>query len=264
MNDVLTELASSALERVESGYYEINCRVRDQNASQSFVSAIRNCDSRAIVAEIKPGSPTAGKLFGGKFSPSEAGRTYLKGGAAGLSVLTDPDHFYGSLSYLAEVSELDTPVLMKDFVLHRLQLKAAKALGADAVLLIYRLFDRGCARLNLPEAIDYAHELSLEVLLEVNGGSEYKSALNTQSEMIGINNRDLRTLEVDLKATDRILGEFEKDRLIWSMSGISEEEEVEYLKQAGADAFLVGTSLARAGRPEALLRSLCGGGHAKS
>lgn len=258
MTDVLDQLAVSALERIGAGYYDHDHKGQ-RNKHYSFVQCIDEESFSPIIAEIKAGSPSTGKILKDEFTPKERATCYLKSGALGLSVLTEPDHFYGSLEDLQEASNLNNPVLMKDFVLDYPQIEAGHLLGADALLLIYRLFNRGYSALDLDEAINYIHNLGLEVLLETNDKAEYKSALKTNADMIGINNRDLRSLEVDLSTTKNILSEEGKDRIVWSMSGISKREDIRYLKEAGTDAFLVGTSLTQSTQPEKLLRKLRGG-----
>lgn len=258
MTDVLDQLAVSALERIGAGYYDHDHKGQ-RNKHYSFVQRIDEESFSPVIAEIKAGSPSEGRLSENEFNPKERASRYLKSGALGLSVLTEPDHFYGSLEDLQEVSNLNNPVLMKDFVLDSPQIEAGHGLGADAILLIYRLFKRDYPAFNLNEAIDYVHELGLEVLLETNDETEYEFALKSNADMIGINNRDLRSLEVDLSTTTNILSEAGKDRIVWSMSGISEREDIRYLKDAGTDAFLVGTSLTQSTQPEKLLRKLRGG-----
>lgn len=259
MTDILDQLATSAIERIESGYYQIEDKGRASSDDRSFVSKITEDKLNPVIAEIKAGSPSTGNLGGDGFNPLKRGISYLQGGAVGVSVLTDPDHFSGSLHNLEKVSGLGSPVLMKDFVLDYSQIETGKWLGADAILLIYRLFSRGYPTCNLGEAIDYAHKLGLEVLLETNDAGEYESSLNTEADMAGINNRNLRSLEVDLSTTKNILGKMGKDRIVWSMSGISTREDIQYLEDAGADAFLVGTSLTQSSQPEKLVRQLRGG-----
>ena len=258
MSDVLDELAESALTRVDSGYYEVGKRGKVEVTSTPFTEKIREVDHDPVIGEIKPGSPSQGRLFDETFDPSELGRVYSEGGAAGFSVLTDPDHFFGSLDNLARVAELEEPTLMKDFIVDYSQIRAGQRLGADAVLFIQRLFARNIPSFGLEEGIKYTQNLEMEVLLETNDLTEYESALETNADMIGINNRDLRSLEVDLTRTKNILSEAGKDRIIWSMSGISSQSDIKFLVNAGADAFLIGTSLARTENPKSFLGNLLG------
>lgn len=257
MIDILDQLALSTLDRIRSGYYHVEPQGQKTRESRSFVHTIKkNVDP--VVAEIKPRSPTEGKLSTKEFNPVDRGLRYLNGGALGLSVLTEPDYFHASLDNLQEVSTLGKPTLMKDFVLDYPQIEAGSYLGADAILLIYRLFTRNYPTFSIDEAIDYAHKFGLEVLLETSDKTEYLSALKTDAEMIGVNNRDLRTLQVDLSTTKNILSDGKKDRIFWSMSGIEKREDIVYLREAGADAFLVGSSLTKSQEPENLLRKLRG------
>lgn len=257
MSDVLDELSKSALNRLDSGFYDRDPGAGEQN-SFSFTRAIDGQTSAPVIGEIKPGSPSRGKIFGDEFDPAKLGRSYVDGGATGFSVLTDPDHFFGSLDNLATVAKLDRPVLMKDFVVDYSQIDAGKDLGANAILFIYRLFTRGIPDFSLESGIKYAQDLDLEVLLEINDRAEYESALKTDADMIGINNRDLRSLEVDLSTTKSILSSGGKDRIVWAMSGITDRSDINYLREAGADAFLVGTSLAKAENPKRFLKKLRG------
>ncbi len=257
MKNVLGELSESALNRVNSGFYDIDREVKERN-TVSFRQCIKSQRSTPVIGEIKPGSPSQGKIFEDEFDPERLGRNYANGGVTGFSVLTDPDHFSGSLVNLERVARLDGPVLMKDFIVDYPQIDAGKALGADAILFIYRLFARNVPTFGLEAGIEYAQGQGLEVLLEINGRAEYESALETDADMIGINNRDLRSLEVDLSTTSGILSSAGKDRIVWAMSGISDRSDINYLQQAGADVFLVGTSLAKAENPKIFLQKLRG------
>ena len=257
MSDILTKLAKSAINRVTSSYYDVSTREGIQK-SFSFKRSICALKSDSVVGEIKPGSPSQGRLFGDEFDPVKLSRSYVNGGITGFSVLTDPDNFYGSLDNLEKVAKLDRPILMKDFIVDYSQIDAGKALGADAILFIYRLFTRGIPDFSLESGIKYAQEQGLEVLLEINDRAEYESALKTDADMIGINNRDLRSLEVDLSTTRSILSGVDKDRVVWAMSGITDRSDINYLREAGADAFLVGTSLAKAENPKNFLQQLRG------
>lgn len=258
MSDVLEELSKSALTRVNSGFYDRNSDEDKERTTVSFKQRIKAQTSAPVIGEIKPGSPSRGKIVGDNFDPAKLGRSYVDGGVTGFSVLTDPDHFFGSLGNLERVAKLDIPVLMKDFIVDYSQIDAGKAFGADGILFIYRLFTRGIPDFSLEDGIKYVQERGLEVLLETNDKEEYKSGLKTDADMIGINNRDLRSLEVDLSTTRSILSSAGKDRIVWAMSGISNRSDINYLMEAGADAFLVGTSLAKAENPKRFLQKLRG------
>lgn len=259
--DTLDRLAQATRQRIESGYYAGVASTDADRPRPSFVSAIersqRTANRLAIVTEIKPASPSAGMLL--QHPEREVAfimDQYAQAGADGLSVLTDATHFGGSLSYLHRASETGLPRLMKDFLLAESQLEAARACGASAVLLILTLIRRAYAELALDDMIAAAHERDLEVLLEVNGSDEYAEALGTDADMIGINNRDLSTLRLDLATTERVLQRHRKDRPVWALSGVESRDEIIRMRQAGADAVLVGTSLMRSGEPGKSLRAL--------
>jgi indole-3-glycerol phosphate synthase len=162
------------------------------------------------------------------------------GGAVGISVLTEPKRFGGSLQALAYVKRsVGIPVLMKDIIVDKAQIEAAAHIGADAVLLIH-----GAVAVKVDELIEFAHSLGLEVLLETHTIGEFKAALETEADMIGINNRDLKTLKVDLGVTARILAETHPNgRIVISESGIENADHVRFLRRCGANAFLVGSSI---------------------
>lgn len=254
MTDHLDKLANTALDTVDSGYYALGA-VPPPSSRPSFVAALRDHPHRSVIAEVKPSSPSGGRLIGER-SPNSVVDLYAKTPVSGLSVLVEPVHFGGSLQTLRYAVNKGLPVLFKDFVLDPVQLDAAAACGAAAVLLILALFERGYARLPLAEMIDAARARGLEVLLEVYNGKEYARSLATRADMIGINNRDLKTLEVDLDTTKAVLGCCDKDRPVWSLSGVNALADLQYLERCGADAFLVGSALMRSKHPQKLLEQL--------
>lgn len=254
--DHLDEFVRDTWKRVNAGYYANVTHVTLKG--RSFVRAIRRAQAagrNALIAELKPISPSEGRLLNGR-SPQDLLQIYASSGAAGLSVLTEPEHFGGSLELLARAGETGLPTLMKDFVMDPVQLEACAACGGSGVLLILAIFRRGYPRLSVETMIEEAHDRGLEVLLEVNSLEEYERALQTEAEMIGINHRNLATFTLDLGLTEHILSRAPKDRPVWALSGIETPEDVRRLKAAGADAFLVGTSLLRAGDPGTALREL--------
>ncbi len=167
------------------------------------------------------------------------------GGAVGISILTEPKHFGGSLFSLAKVrSKIKLPLLMKDIIISPVQLESASIASANSVLLIEALFMRGYCECDVHEMIEYAQSLNLEVLLEVHSEKEFSSALNTNADMIGINNRDLRSLKVDLRVTERILKENDPEgEIIVSESGIKTPDDLRFLHECGISAFLIGSAI---------------------
>ncbi len=197
-----------------------------------------------VIGEIKAASPSAG-LIRENVNPSEVAKAMQMGGAVGLSVLTEPNQFNGSLEALAAAREnVNLPILMKDIILSSVQVYAAAKMGANAVLLIKTLFDRGYCEKSLDEMIAGAQMLSLEVLLETHTELEFQSAVKTKADLIGINNRNLGTLKVDLNVTKRILAKNDSNgKLVVSESGIRTAADIRFLRGSGARAFLIGSAI---------------------
>ncbi len=242
MPDFLDVLAKDALKTISEGYY--NSPTRAQAPTISLKEAVLKCRRAPIISEIKFASPSRGASKK-HTSATEVATDMEAGGAIAISVLTEPKHFEGSLDTMPGVrTQVKVPLLMKDIVLSRVQIEAASRMGANAILLIEALFKRGYCEDNLQEMIGYAHSKSLEVLLEAHDEEDFSSALHTEADMIGINNRDLRTLKVDLATTKRILERNSTGgRVIVSESGIHTPADVRFLRRCGADAFLVGSSI---------------------
>ncbi len=252
MRDFLDTLARDAAATVKSGYYKSVQPSKPNKAS--LREAILTAEKKPVIAELKAASPSRG-IIKAKFDPGEVGRAMANGGAVGISVLTEPKHFNGSLSSLTAVrNRVPLPILMKDIVVDASQLDAASAGGANAVLLIQAVFDRGYVSCGLPEMVAKARSKNLEVLLEVHTGEEFSRALQTGADMIGINNRNLATLKVDLNVTKNILSAFKSSKVVVSESGINSPLDVRFLRICGAQAFLIGSSIMTARDIEAKVR----------
>jgi indole-3-glycerol phosphate synthase len=221
---------------------------------RGFARALRQkaAAGTAIIAEVKKGSPSKG-VIRRNFEPVEIARRYQEGGATCLSVLTDSKFFLGDLSFLERIADaVSIPLLRKDFIIDPYQLYEARVSGADAALLI-------AAALNPDTLQDYsiqAKDLGLDVLLEVHNEKELGWALQAPVELIGINNRDLKTFQIDLAVTERLLPMIPKDRLVVSESGINCRADIRRLLAAGVGAFLIGESLMREDDIEGKLFSL--------
>jgi indole-3-glycerol phosphate synthase len=150
---------------------------------------------------------------------------------------------------------VDVPLLMKDIMIDKIQIDTAKKIGADYILVIQSLFDQKFLK-DIDDFIEYGHKQGLEILLEVHTKKEFENALNTSADIIGINNRNLDTLEIDLKTTEIVLDGHEKTRPILSESGINTPEDIQYLKKCGADAFLIGSSIMKSDNIEEQTRKL--------
>ncbi|NHV97149.1 MAG: indole-3-glycerol-phosphate synthase [Thaumarchaeota archaeon] len=256
MVDFLDILVADTFESLRNGYYNIDER-KPVHPKMSLKEAITKCTHAPIIAEIKPASPSSGKLRQ-IVSPADVAKAIKSGGAAGISVITSARHFGGYLAWLAEVKRhVDLPVLMKDVLVDPLQVEAAAKLGADAVLLIYSVFKRGYPKDSIEGFIQLAHSYGLEVLLEVHTKEELLDAVRTEADMLGVNNRDLRTLRVDLGTTRRVLANVDLgDKVVVSESGIQGAEDVRRLRGYGAKAFLVGSAIMLAEDVEGKVREL--------
>jgi indole-3-glycerol phosphate synthase len=213
------------------------------DAPRGFRSALASADAPVVIAEVKRRSPSKG-LIRADFDPESCARAYARGGAAALSVLTDEDHFGGHLDYLTRIrAVVSLPLLRKDFLIDAYQVDEARVAGADAILLIAAALP--------PEALltlrKRALELGLDVLVEVHDEAELEFVLSCGADLIGVNNRDLRTFEVDLATTERLAARLPQsgDVLLVAESGIRHFEDTARLAGAGAGAFLVGESLMR-------------------
>jgi indole-3-glycerol phosphate synthase len=236
---------------------EMQQRARDATSPvRGFRDALAAGPRPRIVAEIKRRSPSRGEIRP-DLDPVACARAYAAGGAAAISVLTEPRYFGGELAHLAQVREaVSLPLLRKDFIVDPYQIDEARAHGADAVLLIVAAFDPWDRVRELSRLHDWAVGLDLDVLVEVHDESELDVALQIGADLIGVNNRDLRSFDVDLSVTERIAKRVPRDAVLVAESGISSPEDVERLEAAGASAFLVGESLMREADLTAALRLL--------
>ena len=219
---------------------------------RGFRAALEGTET-AIIAEIKRATPSQGALDAHLDAPALAQR-YETGGAAAISVLTEPERFLGSLDDLTQVKgAVSLPVLRKDFIIDEWQITEARAAGADAVLLIAR-----CIEGDLSPFIDRCRAHDMDALVEVFNESEVERALIAGAELIGVNHRDLETFEIDVERTAKLAPLLPDDVLLVALSGVSTRAEVVALEEAGASAVLVGTSLVTSPDPENALKELRG------
>ena len=232
---------------------ELESRLGPSRRGRPFSEALID-EGISLIAEMKRASPSRGPIRPGA-SVSDVVSAYQRAGASAVSVLTEPNWFGGSLDDLVEArAACDLPLLRKDFVVDEYQLLEARVAGADAVLLIVAALERG----RMEELMAAASDLGLDALVEVHDEKEVEVAVEAGAELIGINNRDLHSLEVDLETTFELLADVPAGTVVVAESGITENEDVERLERAGVDAILVGEALMRADDPVRAVRELLG------
>jgi indole-3-glycerol phosphate synthase len=259
MSDILERIIAVKREEVRAA--ELSAPLEELRLEASardlrdFVGALRAKHATghaAVIAEVKKASPSKGVLRE-HFAPAEIARSYQAGGAACLSVLTDVQFFQGSAAYLEEArAACDLPVLRKDFIVDPYQIVEARAMGADAILLI-------AAALSLTQMQEleaFAHSLRLAVLVEVHNREELTQALTLKTPLIGINNRNLRTFETSLETTLGMLDALPDDRIVVTESGILARADVERMRASDVHTFLVGEAFMRADDPGAALSQM--------
>jgi indole-3-glycerol phosphate synthase len=256
--DILLEIAARRRERIaadlgmESPEPETSPATPFLLTQNPFLFALQARRGRAVIAEVKMGSPRLGSLAG-RVDPIRQARIYAEHGAAALSVVVEPDFFHGSSELLTACREASgLPAIAKDFLVHPVQLRWAKEAGADAVLLIASL-------LSVEELRRYAglaRGLGLVPLVETHDADDVAKLAGAEWDLVGVNNRDLRTFRVDLERSAALLPSLPQKSLKVAESGISGREDVARLRDAGFDAFLVGESLLLAPNPATLLDEL--------
>lgn len=253
MSDILNKIIATKREEIAAALVGrplavVEADAAAQPAARDFVGAIRQkiaCGQPAVIAEIKKASPSKG-VIREDFRPADIARSYAEHGAACLSVLTDRQYFQGAPEYLqAARAACNLPVLRKDFIVDRYQVAEARAMGADAILLI-------AAALTLSEMQELerqAMEYGMAVLVEVHNGEELTAALQLQTPLLGINNRNLRTFDVTLDTTLGLLERIPAGRVVITESGILKSEDVALMRGHDVHAFLVGEAFMRANEP---------------
>jgi indole-3-glycerol phosphate synthase len=205
-----------------------------------------------VIAEVKKASPSKG-ILRADFKPANIAESYARHGAACLSVLTDVHFFQGATEYLQQArAACEIPVIRKDFMIDIYQVYEARAMGADAILLIVSALDHGL----MAELEACAHELGMDVLVEVHDGDELTAALKLRTPLVGINNRNLRTFETSLETTIGLLPRIPSDKLVVTESGIMAPDDVKRMRDSNVHAFLVGEAFMRAPEPGVELQRL--------
>ncbi len=260
MSDILDKIVAVKRDEVDSArrardLLSLRRDAESRGGLRDFVAAMDakiDAGQAAVIAEIKKASPSKGVLRA-DFRPAEIATSYAAGGAACLSVLTDRQFFQGSAQYLEQARQACAlPVIRKDFLIDAYQVYEARAMGADCILLIVACLDPGL----MVELEQLAIELGMAVLVEAHDGAELDSACRLQTRLIGINNRNLRSFEVDLATTLALRSAVPADRMLVTESGILAAGDVSRMRAAGVNAFLVGEAFMRAGDPGAALAEL--------
>ena len=264
MSDILEKIVATKHEEVAAAQHkvtlaDIRADAESRVMTRDFVGALRAKIARGqagVIAEIKKASPSKG-VIRPDFMPADIAQSYAMGdgklSAACLSVLTDRQYFQGSSDYLKQArASCDLPVLRKDFMVDPYQIYESRAMGADCILLIVACLEDG----QMAELEAIAHSLGMAVLVEVHDERELARALRLKTPLVGINNRNLRTFEVSLDASLRMLGEVPADRLLVTESGIATRDDVKKMRDHGVHAFLVGEAFMRAPEPGEALATL--------
>ena len=257
MSDILNKILATKIVEVATAKTIVSPEAiqqlaRGQTKPRDFTGAIRAkiaAGNAAVIAEIKKASPSKG-VIRADFNPAEIAKSYEQGGAACLSVLTDTEYFQGNSEYLKQArSACSLPVLRKDFMIDTYQVYEARAMGADCILLIVAALDLDHMR----ELEKVAHDLGMAVLVEVHDGEELALALQLETPLVGINNRNLRTFDVTLQTTLNLLDNLPTDRIIVTESGIFTAEDVKLMRDNHVHTFLVGEAFMRQAEPGAEL-----------
>lgn len=260
MSDILNKIIATKHEEVAAArgvksLAQLETEIARQGAPRGFVAAIRQKienGQSAVIAEIKRASPSKG-VIRADFRPADIARSYAAHGAACLSVLTDRQYFQGAPEYLqAARAACPLPVLRKDFLIDAYQVAEARAMGADAILLIAAALDLPQMQALERQAMDYG----MAVLVEVHDGLELEAALQLQTPLLGINNRNLRTFEVSLETTLGLLPRIPAERIVVTESGILSRGDVIRMRENDVHAFLVGEAFMRAPEPGEALAAL--------
>jgi len=257
MSDILKKILAVKAQEVAADLAvvplaEMRAAALQADSARDFVGAIRSkitAGKSAVIAEIKKASPSKG-VIRADFHPADIAQSYEQHGAACLSVLTDAPFFQGCADYLKQArAACALPVLRKDFMVDEYQIYQARAMGADAILLIAAALS--VAQMQAFEAL--AHSLGMAVLVEVHNAEELEAALQLTTPLLGVNNRNLRTFEVSLQTTLDLLPRIPVDRIVVTESGIFTAEDVQLMRNAHVHTFLVGEAFMRAENPGAAL-----------
>ena len=230
----------------------IKARIKDALPARNFFNAIKPNGQLKIISEVKHASPSKG-ILREDFDPVLIAKSYSSGGASAISVLTDEKYFKGTLSYLKNIREnVETPLLRKDFIVDPYQVYEARLNGADALLLIVAALDQS----TLTQLLELTHSLDMNAIVEVHDEDELDRALDVNARIIGINNRDLRTFDVDLNISVNLSKRVPQDKIVIAESGIGSIKDIDMLRSKGVHVFLIGETFMKAPDPGQKLNEL--------
>lgn len=255
--DDITESTRIRLEKAKKAlpFYEVRKQAESMPCSPDFIfkKALEKT-GLSFICEVKKGSPSKG-IISADFPYLEIAQKYENMGADAISVLTEPDFFKGDNKYLSEIHEtVKTPLLRKDFTIDEYMIFKAKTIGASAILLICSILEKS----QLSEYIKIAASLGLSALVETHDEYEIEKALSAGAEIIGVNNRDLKTFTVNLETSERLRKYIPQDKIFVSESGMHSADDIKRMKNINADAVLIGEAFMRSGNPSELLKSFKG------
>ena len=253
MENILEKLVNNSRKAIDNGVYEISETL--SNSGNDLGETIMKSQHAALITEVKFSSPALGNIR--KTSdPVNIALEMVNGGASALSVLTQPFLFDGSPEIFMKVRKtVKIPMLMKDIMVDKIQIDAAKKMGADYFLLIQSLFDKKMVS-EMDELIGYGHKNGVKVLVEAHTSKEFENACKTDADIVGINNRNLDTLKIDLNTTKNILEKSDSSKIIISESGIESQDDIRFLHKCGAKGYLIGTAIMKNENIEQTVRGL--------
>ena len=253
MKNILEQLVNNSRKAIDNGIYEISESLT--NSRIDLGETIINSQHAPLITEVKFSSPALGNIR--KVSdPVDIALKMVNGGASALSVLTQPFLFDGSPELFMKVRRVvKIPMLMKDITIDKIQIDAAKKIGADYFLLIQSLFDKKIVP-EMDELIEYGHKNGLKVIIEAHTSKEFENACKTNTDIVGINNRNLDTLKIDLNTTKSILEKSDSSKIIISESGIESQDDIRFLHKCGAKGYLIGTAIMKNNNIEQTVRGL--------
>ena len=253
MENILEKLVNNSKKAIDNGTYDISESLI--NSGIDLSESIINSQHAPLITEVKFSSPALGNIK--KISdPVDIAIQMVNGGAAALSVLTQPFLFDGSPEFFMKIRKVvEIPMLMKDITIDKIQIDAAKKIGADYFLLIQSLFDKKIV-LEMDELIEYGHKNGVKVIVEAHTPEEFENACKTNADIVGINNRNLDTLKIDLNTTKNILEKSDSSKIIISESGIESQDDIRFLHKCGAKGYLIGTAIMKNENIEQTVRGL--------